>query len=219
MQRLLKMAFLAFLSLLVSYVIAIEYGWIDLATDPTALIEKAKQNDRSGGMVIIGIMALAVVFNPVPSAPTALASGAAYGHTFGTIYIVIGALIGAMIAFSIARIAGKDLVTKVIGERKFPSWLGSQNSMTIAVLSARLIPFVSFDLASYGAGLTNLKPWRFALATLIGLLPASFLLAHFGSELSSESLERSMVFVMITGGLLILPLVVGSLIRASSSKI
>lgn len=214
MPRLFNIAVLALLSLVASYSIAMEYGWIDLATDPIALIEKAKQSGRSGGMVIIGLMALAVVFNPVPSAPIALASGAVYGHTFGTIYIVIGAFIGAMVAFFIARIAGKELVAKVVGERLPPSWIGSQNSMTIAVLATRLIPFISFDLASYGAGLTPLKPWRFALATLIGLLPASFLLAHFGSELSTESLERSMVLVMIAGGLVILPLLAGSILRA-----
>ncbi len=50
------------------------------------------------------------------------------------------------------------------------------------VFVSRLMPFVSFDLISYAAGLSVLKPWRFALATLAGIIPASFLLAHFGVQ-------------------------------------
>jgi uncharacterized membrane protein YdjX (TVP38/TMEM64 family) len=46
---------------------------------------------------------------------------------------------------------------------------------------SRLLPFVSFDAVSYAAGLSRLRFWRFALATLAGIVPASFLLAHFGS--------------------------------------
>ena len=42
-------------------------------------------------------------------------------------------------------------------------------------------PFVSFDAVSYAAGLSSLRVWRFALGTLAGIVPASFLLAHFGS--------------------------------------
>lgn len=46
---------------------------------------------------------------------------------------------------------------------------------------SRLLPFVSFDAVSYATGLSSLNFWRFALATLAGIVPASFLLAHFGS--------------------------------------
>ena len=46
---------------------------------------------------------------------------------------------------------------------------------------SRLLPFVSFDAMSYAAGLSRLHFWRFTLATMAGILPASFVLAHFGS--------------------------------------
>jgi hypothetical protein len=45
----------------------------------------------------------------------------------------------------------------------FGGLLGSQNAMTGLVAALRLIPFVSFDIVSYAAGLTPLKhgvsPW------------------------------------------------------------
>ena len=53
------------------------------------------------------------------------------------------------------------------------------------VFATRLMPFLSFDVISYAAGLTPLATWRFAVATVAGIVPASFLLAHFGGELAS----------------------------------
>ena len=138
-----------------------------------------------GPVVVILLMLLAVVASPIPSAPIALAAGAAYGHTYGTIYIVIGAEAGALIAFGLSRSLGRRVITKWLGEKADMGLLGSQNALTFTVLASRLIPFISFDLVSYAAGLSCLHFWRFALATLAGIIPTSFLLAHFGGEVAS----------------------------------
>ena len=63
-----------------------------------------------GPVVIVTLMAVAVVASPIPSAPIALAAGAAYGHLWGTVQVVIGAELGALIAFGLARILGHDVV-------------------------------------------------------------------------------------------------------------
>ncbi len=73
------------------------------------------------------------------------------------------------------------------------------------VLLTRLLPFVSFDLVSYAAGLSVLAFWRFAAATLIGTVPASFLLAHFGGEMASGEGARIMLAVIALGGLTLVP--------------
>ena len=193
------------------YYFASKAGWIEIMADPAQLLSTLQRNNQgwSGIVIIAGLMAMAIVFNPVPSAPIALAAGSIYGHTLGTIYIVIGALVGAIIAFIIARLAGREVVSRLIGEISVPSWIGSQNSMMITVLLSRLVPFISFDLVSYGAGLTSIKLWRFSIATLIGLLPASFLLAHFGSKMTADNLNASMSYVFGIGILIILPVVWG----------
>jgi uncharacterized membrane protein YdjX (TVP38/TMEM64 family) len=77
------------------------------------------------------------------------------------------------------------------------------------VLASRLLPFISFDVVSYAAGLTALSPWRFAVATLAGILPASFLLAHFGGEMASGELDRILLAVLALGLLTGIPLVWG----------
>jgi uncharacterized membrane protein YdjX (TVP38/TMEM64 family) len=134
-----------------------------------------------GPFAIIGLMVVAVVASPIPSAPVALASGAAYGHYAGTVYVAIGAEAGAIIAFLIARTLGRGMVERLLGGTTGHRLLGSQNALTLTVFVSRLLPFVSFDAVSYAAGLSRLHFWRFALATMAGILPASFLLAHVGS--------------------------------------
>ncbi|HSM41952.1 MAG TPA: VTT domain-containing protein [Afifellaceae bacterium] len=152
-----------------------------------------------GPMVIIGMMTVAVVASPVPSAPIALAAGAAYGHTWGTIQVVIGAEAGALIAFALARILGRDVLERWFGDRLDAGLFGSQNMLTAIIFASRLMPFVSFDMISYAAGLSCLHMWRFALATLAGVIPASFLLAHFGGEVAAGEMGAAMWLVLLLG--------------------
>jgi len=138
-----------------------------------------------GPLAIIVLMTLAVVASPIPSAPVALAAGAAFGQFAGTLYVAVGAETGALAAFGIARVLGRNSVDKLLGFRADMGLLGSQNALTLAVFVSRLLTFISFDAMSYAAGLSRIHPWRFLLATLAGILPASFALAYLGDEAMS----------------------------------
>lgn len=81
----------------------------------------------------------------------------------------------------------------------------SQNAMTAAVFLTRLLPFLPFDVISYAAGLTPLATWRFVLTTLMGILPASFLPAHFGEEAASGDLGRVGFTALVLGSVTLLP--------------
>jgi len=201
------------LCLLVVFVLALsavyyflhEHGRLSAITDAGKLRLWITNLGYIGPVTIIALMAIAVIINPIPSAPIALASGAAFGHTWGTIYVVAGAAIGAAGAFWIARLLGQELLVRLFGEKIMLGWLGSQNILMALVFVSRLIPFLSFDLVSYGAGLTQIKAWRFLLATLLGLVPASFLLAHFGGEMATTDLNEAMLLLLLLGGVTILP--------------
>jgi uncharacterized membrane protein YdjX (TVP38/TMEM64 family) len=182
-------------------------GLIQLMTDSEVVSRQIKMSGNLGPFLVISLMATAIVFNPIPSAPIALAAGAIYGHTMGTLYIVIGAEVGAITAFSVARLAGYDLMCRMFGKKISLKWVETQNGLTALVFISRLIPFISFDLVSYGAGLTPIRFWRFALATLLGLLPTSFLLAHFGDEMSNTDLDKAMFYVLIAGIIVMLPFI------------
>lgn len=161
-----------------------------------------------GPLAVIGLMTLAILVSPVPSAPIALAAGAAYGHTWGTLYIVLGSELGALIAFGLARMLGHEALHRWFGDRLPKTRLRTQGALMAIVFASRLLPFISFDVVSYAAGLTKLTLWRFALATLAGILPASFLLAHFGGEMATGELDKMLYAVLLLGLLTGIPLAV-----------
>lgn len=178
-------------------------GWAGLEQQSVAaLLERA---GPLGPIAIVALMTLAVVISPLPSAPIALAAGAAYGHALGTGLVLAGAMAGAMIAFALARLLGRAFVVRWVGPMSDAGLLGSQNFLTWTVLVSRLLPFVSFDLVSYAAGLSALRPWRFVLATLVGIVPASFGLAHLGSALRQPAAGGAVWPVLALGLLTGLP--------------
>ncbi|MEH6650312.1 MAG: TVP38/TMEM64 family protein [Motiliproteus sp.] len=193
------------------------WGWLDsfstpsefykLSVDwsnPQKIIELAQQSGMAGPLVIIVAMAAAIVFSPLPSAPIAMAAGAIYGHYEGTFYVFVGALLGASMAFWIARTLGFHAANQWLDQR-FPTWkLGDQRRLMWLVLLSRLLPFISFDVVSYAAGITQLSYTRFLIATSVGILPASFLLAHFGAAAIEQSLLINtliMVALLVAAGI------------------
>ena len=185
-----------------------ESGLIATILDAAALKPQVDRLGPWGPVAVIGLMALAILVSPIPSAPIALAAGALYGHAWGTLYVLLGAEIGALAAFGIARLVGYAALRRWLGERLSLGWLGSQNALMGLVFVSRLLPFVSFDVISYAAGLTALSVWRFAIATLSGIVPASFLLAHFGAGMVAGEARQAMIAALGLGLLVVVPYVV-----------
>ena len=183
MQRALVAAAFIFV-IAVAWVVAGDSGRLDAIFEPESVRARLQSLGWLGPAVVVGLMTAAILISPVPSAPIALAAGAAYGHGWGTFYIALGAEIGALSAFALARYLGQDFVQRCLGPRITTGLAGSQRALMMTVFVSRLLPFVSFDLVSYAAGLTVLSFTRFAIATFAGILPASFVLAHYGAELS-----------------------------------
>ncbi|MEW8658226.1 MAG: VTT domain-containing protein [Candidatus Thiodiazotropha endolucinida] len=206
--KILLLITLTGLTIFIVYQMLRSTGVLEIVTDSDQLSHWIAKLGYLGPIALISLMAAAIIVNPIPSAPIALAAGAAYGHTWGTLYVVTGATLGAVTAFSIARRLGYEQMQRIFGQRLQLGWLSSQNTLTGLVFVSRLLPFISFDLVSYSAGLTVIKAWRFTSATLAGLLPASFLLAHFGGELTAPSLSTAMFAVLMLGVLTVVPFIV-----------
>ena len=190
----------------VAYVVMRDTGLLATIMNPEDLHARVLQWGFWGPLAIIGLMMLAILVSPIPSAPIALAAGAAYGHGWGALYILLGAQLGAMAAFALARMVGSATVHRWFGDRLSVGLIGSQNTLMGIIFFSRLLPFVSFDIVSYFAGLTVLSFWRFSLATLAGIVPTSFLLAHFGKEMGTGDVDRILLSVLALGGLTLVPI-------------
>lgn len=200
----------------------VSFGWWSLAVGlPQELSDSGSLRNWFddlgiwGPIAVIGSMVLAILVSPIPSAPVALSAGAIYGHFWGTLYVLTGAEIGAVAAFVIARYLGYDLLHRWFGDQLNRGLAGSQNFLMGTVFASRLMPFISFDIVSYAAGLTALSFWRFSVATLAGIVPASFLLAHFGSELVSDETDSILLAVVLLGLLTAMPFVISLIVRSN----
>jgi uncharacterized membrane protein YdjX (TVP38/TMEM64 family) len=201
-----------------AYIALHRTGTLSLFMDSERLHTAIQNAGAMGPLVIIGFFMIAVVINPLPSAPIALAAGFAYGHTWGTVYVVIGSVSGAFIAFTIARLLGHDILNRWFGEKLKMGLLGSQLGLMGMIVVFRLLPFISFDIVSYAAGLTEITWWRFLLATTVGIIPASFLLAHFGSEMGSGDTRRIGITVLLLGFMTVIPIALKVMVEKRRRK-
>jgi uncharacterized membrane protein YdjX (TVP38/TMEM64 family) len=196
-------------------------GTLATLRDEQALTDAIRGLGIWGPVGIVALIATAIVVSPVPSAPVAIAAGMIYGTAGGAVIVVIGAELGAVAAFLIARWLGYEAVRRWSGPDRIMSYLSRERSqiwLMAVVFVSRLLPFISFDAISYAAGLTPLTFWRFALATVVGIIPVSFMLTYAGEELSTANLAIiSLVLIVLVALPLAAPLV-RALVRAVRNR-
>lgn len=151
----------------------------------TVLIDWLRDAGPLAPLLLIGSMVCAVVIPPIPSVPLDLAAGAVFGPFYGAFYAVIGAEIGAIGCFLLARTLGRDALSKLLKVETVFCQRCTDHQLMGLVFFARLIPIFSFDVVSYGAGLTNISLKTFALATLFGMAPPTFAFTYLGSSVIS----------------------------------
>ncbi len=152
---------------------------------PDALTQRLNEAGPLGPLLLIGSMVGAVIIPPIPSLPLDLAAGAAFGPFYGALYAVIGAEIGAIICFLVARSLGREALSRFLKTENTFCQTCTDHQLMGAMFAARFIPIFSFDVVSYGAGLTNISLKTFALATLAGMAPATFAFTYLGSTVVS----------------------------------
>lgn len=153
--------------------------------DTNAVIEYLRGWGAWAAVVSAILMVLQSIAAPIPAFLITLSNAAIFGWVIGAILSWSSAMAGAAVCFYIARGLGRDVVEKLTSK-------GAMASVDVfferygdrAILICRLLPFVSFDFVSYGAGLTNMGFWRFFIATGVGQLPATIVYSYVGGTLS-----------------------------------
>lgn len=131
------------------------------------------------------LMILQSIAAPLPAFLLTVANANLFGWWQGAILSWSSAMAGAAVCFFIARILGRDIVIKLNGKKgvkQIEDFFEKHGKMSILV--ARLLPFVSFDIVSYVAGLTPMGFWGFFLATGLGQLPATIVYSYVGGMLT-----------------------------------
>ncbi len=177
----------------------LQHPEINLFT-PDSFRQLVKSLGLLGPLVYISVLALSVVISPVPSAPLAVVAGAIWGSTLAGIYSVIGGFIGSLIAYFLGRTLGRSAVKGLTGKAIYFSKRRGEVYLGWLIFITRLLPVLSFDLISYGAGITGISLPIYATATLLGMIPSTFLLTYMGSAFSVQmpvAVALAVIFLIV----------------------
>ncbi len=131
------------------------------------------------------------------------ASGLLFGTALGTPISIVAATLGACLAFSLSRRYGARSVDELSGHRvRVVQDFIAQRGF-LAVLYARVLPAMPYNVVNYAAGLTRVPLLTFAAATAIGCAPRAFAYTALGGNLSNLSSPAAIVAfaVLIAMGL------------------
>lgn len=169
-----------------------------------------------GPIAIVLAQVLACILAPIPNGIITIVSGRLYGTLWGSVYATVGAVIGAAVTFLISRLFGRKLVERFVAKKDLDE-LEAQfgdNFWKIVVL-ARLMPNLSFDVVSYGAGITKMKLQDFLLATLAGMIPAALFYAFIGENTTFLKISD---FLLILCGLFVVMIAWGYYKKRQENK-
>jgi uncharacterized membrane protein YdjX (TVP38/TMEM64 family) len=147
------------------------------------------------------LMTLQAIIAPLPAFLITATNGLVFGVFWGTVISWIGAICGALVSFMMSRLFYRSVSKRVHNHKQAIEYIDRLSSKYgfRAILTARLLPFISFDFISYAAGLSSMKVRSFILATGIGMLPATIVYTVFGFEMErlKEYSERLFTFSIL----------------------
>lgn len=164
------------------------------------------------------LMLLQSVAAPLPAFLITFANAALFGWVYGAILSWTSAMAGAALCFYIAKFLGRDVVEKLTSKyalENVDNFFERYGKHTILI--ARLLPFMSFDLVSYAAGLTSMSFMSFFIATGIGQLPATIIYSYVGGMLTGSA-KIVMMGIMILFALSILAFMIKKIYNEKNNK-
>jgi uncharacterized membrane protein YdjX (TVP38/TMEM64 family) len=114
-----------------------------------------------------------------------LASGILFGGLVGGLAAIVAATAGATLVFLLARYALADLIRARLGPRLSKIAEGFRADAFGYLLFLRLVPAFPFWLVNLASAFLDVRLRTFVAATFLGIIPATFAFAFFGSGLDS----------------------------------
>lgn len=171
-------------------------------------------------MLVSGfLMIFQSIAAPLPAFFITLTNANLFGWWQGCILSWVSSMAGAVLCFYIARLLGRDIVEKLctkgalLSIEKFFEKYGTK-----CILIARLLPFISFDVVSYAAGLTAMDFWSFFIATGIGQLPACIVYSYVGGMLTGGA-QKLFIGLLCLFALAILVVLIRQIWSSRHSKL
>lgn len=159
----------------------------------------------AGGFMLVHITALSL---SIPGAvlPLCLAAGAIFGPFWGTAITLGSITIGDSLGFLIARYLLREWVERHFGRQAAIIDRGVERDGAFYLLALRLMAVVPYFVVNLAMGLTRMRLHVFAPVSFIGLIPATALYVHAGTELARIESPSDIYSPRLIGAFLLLGL-------------
>jgi uncharacterized membrane protein YdjX (TVP38/TMEM64 family) len=133
-----------------------------------------------------------------------VAAGAVFGVARGSVLVLLGATLGAMAAFTLARTGLREAVRR--WARAYPEFDKLDHAIAARggwiVFLVRLSPVFPFVYVNYLFGLTAIPAATYAVATILGMIPATIVYvalgASAGAAASGQAASWSTAHIAVT---------------------
>jgi uncharacterized membrane protein YdjX (TVP38/TMEM64 family) len=185
-RHLLPLALLAALGVAVwQSGLTAELSWNAFARHQAELVDLVAAHPVITAAGYVLFYAAVVALSVPEAAVVTVCGGLLFGTLAGGALAVVGATLGAVVLFLVARTALADLMARRARgfvERVRPRL---QRDGFSYLLALRLVPAVPFWLVNIGAALCGMRLVPYTAATLLGIVPATFVFAWVGAGLGT----------------------------------
>jgi uncharacterized membrane protein YdjX (TVP38/TMEM64 family) len=206
-RRVIVLVIVGFAAIVGAYIAATQFFGLTTEIDADPFRNWVDSLGPIGPLAYIGLLALSVLFAPIPNAPIFVAAGLVWGPIIGTAYSMVGMLIGSVMAFYVSRWIGRKHLARLIGTKAAQHLDNIAETMGGKVIFwARMLPAVNFDLISFVAGVTSIRFGTFFIATAFGmLLPTAV------GVIAGDGLGRDFRITLAAGGVWLAGIVLSAL--------
>ncbi|HUP48146.1 MAG TPA: TVP38/TMEM64 family protein [Thermoanaerobaculia bacterium] len=144
---------------------------------------------------------LTVLF--IPTQALSVTSVVLWGWSLGGLVELLAATTGSVFPYLIARGTLRESIAARLERHRAVSDVLEREGFTL-LLVLRVVPILPFSVLNYAAGLTSLRLWQYVVATLFGMIPATFTFAYFVHSVLEGVMEPRQVVVrgLIAGTIL-----------------
>lgn len=154
-----------------------------LATNRAELAAWTASHPVLAVAAFIGLYIIVVGLSLPGGTVLTLAGGFVFGGWLAGTYGVVAATLGAIVIFLAARYAFADLCHARAGTNLAKMEAGFRENAFSYLLFLRLVPVFPFWLVNLVPALLDVRLSTYALATLLGIVPGTFVYAHVGAGL------------------------------------
>jgi uncharacterized membrane protein YdjX (TVP38/TMEM64 family) len=182
--RLLLLA--VFITALVAFFALDGQHYLSLATlkaNREALLDFASRHYVAAMAIALLVYAGAIALSLPGGLVLSLAMGFVFGRWVGTALVVVAATVGATLVFLAARYLFADAARRRLGAAGERIVAGFNENAFAYLLFLRLVPLFPFFLVNLASAFTAVPLRTYVLATLIGIIPGTFVYVNLGQTL------------------------------------